>query len=260
MFRQHLSRSRLASRLGARSLGHLETLAQRGQGKGWGASTVHEETAALRTLLGAAADGPLLVVDAGANIGNWTHAALREFPQAQIHALEPSAAAAGKLSAKVGGDPRVSTHQIALSDHDGEAVLYANQPGSPISSLTKRRLVGVNYDHEEKVPVRTLASWAASAGIDRLDVLKLDVEGHELDALRGAGWTLDSVKVVQFEFGGCNIDTRTYFQDFWYFFANADFRLYRLGPGGLNPVDRYSEGDEVFITTNFFGLARRNDG
>jgi FkbM family methyltransferase len=259
MIRERLSLSRLASYLGSRSLQQLEARAQRAQGKGWGAETVEEETAAIRDLLGVS-PGPLLIVDAGANVGSWTQAALRTFPQARVHAFEPSAVAGGQLTATVGRDPRVTIHRMALSDHDGEALLYANEPGSPIGSLTKRRLVGAEFRHEEMVPVRSLASWARSMALDRIDVLKLDVEGHELDALRGAGALLRDMRVVQFEFGGCNIDTRTFFQDFWYLFADAGFQLYRLGPGGLNPVHRYSESDEVFTTTNYFGLCRRNVG
>ena len=57
---------------------------------------------------------------------------------------------------------------------------------------------------------------------------------------------------MQFEFGGCNIDSWTHFQDFYYFFRDAGFRLYRLGPKGLDLIERYSELDEAFTTTNYF--------
>lgn len=53
------------------------------------------------------------------------------------------------------------------------------------------------------------------------------VEGHELDVLAGAEEALKSVQLVQFEFGGCNIDTRTYFQDFFYFFQQHGFAIHR---------------------------------
>jgi hypothetical protein len=87
-------------------------------------------------------------------------------------------------------------------------------------------------NHEETVRLRTLESWSLSSGINDIDVLKLDVEGHEMDVLRGAGETLRRVRVIQWEFGGCNIDTRTYFQDFWYFLTEAGFKISRLGPRG----------------------------
>ena len=50
-----------------------------------------------------------------------------------------------------------------------------------------------------------------------IDFFKIDVEGHEMDVLKGIGDKISNIKLIQFEFGGCNIDTRCFFQDFWYF-------------------------------------------
>lgn len=246
--------TRWASYLGTGRLGELEALAQRAQGKGWGAGSVVNEAAAVRQLLGDAADGPLVVLDVGANVGAWTLQALRVLPGAHIHSFEPSAHAHAALSAAVIGEPRVSVHQVALGASDGDAVLYADVPGSGLASLTRRRLdhFGLELSHEEPVPLRTLESWSLSSGVNDADVLKLDVEGHEMDVLRGTGEILRRVRVIQWEFGGCNIDTRTYFQDFWYLLTEAGFKISRLGPAGLSAVPRYSEREEMFATTNYF--------
>ena len=66
------------------------------QGKGWGYSTVVQEAAAVRALLGPAAGHPLVVVDGGANLGSWTYHVLRALPAASIHAVEPSVSAFAK--------------------------------------------------------------------------------------------------------------------------------------------------------------------
>jgi FkbM family methyltransferase len=241
---------RLLARLGPHRLGKLERQAQLAQGKNWGSATASQEVIVIRELLGAAADGPLEVLDVGA----WTREALRALPQARIHAFEPSEAAFGALSSAFGADARVTLHRFARSDSDGLATLCANDPGSGIGSLTMRRLdhIGVEMSHQEMIATRTLESWADEAGLGTSDVLKLDVEGHELDVLRGAGRMLDGVRVLQFEFGGCNIDTRTYYQDFWYLLTDAGFRLHRLGPTGLRAIPEYSEYEETFVTTNYF--------
>lgn len=89
------------------------------------------------------------------------------------------------------------------------------------------------------------------------NLIKLDVEGHELDVLSGGKEILGKVEVVQFEFGGCNIDTKTYFQDFWYFFQALDFALFRVTPFGVRLIENYSEEDEYFRTTNFLAVSRR---
>ena len=81
------------------------------------------------------------------------------------------------------------------------------------------------------------------------------MEGHELDVLNGFGDLIYKTKLIQFEFGGCNIDTRTYFQDFWYFFNEKAFMIYRISPRGLIPIKDYNESDEYFFgSTNFIAL------
>lgn len=84
--------------------------------------------------------------------------------------------------------------------------------------------------------------------------MKLDIEGYELQALESFGSALAVTKVIQFEFGGCNIDTKTYFQDFWYFFKEHQFDLYRITPFGLQPLNKYTEMDECFRTTDYVAV------
>ena len=83
----------------------------------------------------------------------------------------------------------------------------------------------------------------------------MDVEGHELDVLRGAARHLDDRKIgaILFEFGGCNIDTRSYLRDYFNFFKKyGPNRMFRITPSGyLSPLDSYREIDEQFRTTNF---------
>ena len=87
-----------------------------------------------------------------------------------------------------------------------------------------------------------------------LDYVKIDVEGHELDVLEGFGDLIKNVRLIQFEFGGCNIDTRTFFQDFWYYFTEKDFLIFRVTPRGPLLIKNYTEKDEFFLTTNYIAL------
>jgi hypothetical protein len=82
----------------------------------------------------------------------------------------------------------------------------------------------------------------------------MDIEGNELSALRGFGKALQVTKVLQFEFGGCNIDTRTFFQDFWYFFKENNFDIYRITPFGSDPILQYTELDECFTIANYIAV------
>lgn len=87
-----------------------------------------------------------------------------------------------------------------------------------------------------------------------IDYVKIDVEGHELDVLEGFGELINKIKLIQFEFGGCNIDTRTFFQDFWYFFQEKEFLLYRISPRGCRQIKFYTPREENFITSNYIAV------
>jgi FkbM family methyltransferase len=238
------------------TLARLESAAQQGQGKGWGATTVEHEVQAVLALTRRGA-GPLVAFDVGANVGDWTAELVRREPGARIVAFEPGADAYARLSGRCGGMATVTVVNKAVGCEPGMATLWSDSPGSGLASLDRRRLdhFGIDFSHSEPVEVVTLDSWAALAGVTP-SVLKLDVEGREMDVLRGATELLGAVDLVQFEFGGCNIDSRTFFQDFWYFFTERGFTISRLGPHGLTDLDRYRETDEFFQTTNYFACRR----
>jgi hypothetical protein len=69
---------------------------------------------------------------------------------------------------------------------------------------------------------------------------------------------LAELKIVQFEFGGSNIDTRTFFQDYWYLFTDLNFAIFRISPKGLIRINAYAETDETFSTTNYIAIKNEN--
>ncbi len=64
------------------------------------------------------------------------------------------------------------------------------------------------------------------------------------------------IRFIQFEFGPCNIDSRTYFRDF-YDLLNENYSLYRIAANGLRAITRYTTDCEVFATSNFLAELRR---
>jgi hypothetical protein len=106
----------------------------------------------------------------------------------------------------------------------------------------------------EPVPITTVDAVVAERNIPKIDLLKIDVEGHELAVLAGAATTLKRrlIRLVQFEFGGCNLDTRTTLQDFFYFFKDYGFAIALIQPSGrCQPIERYDEFYEQYRTTNY---------
>ena len=113
----------------------------------------------------------------------------------------------------------------------------------------------IDFDVREQITtVRFEDYWTEYLNKRPLDLVKIDIEGHELAALRGFGKAIYSTSVVQFEVGGCNIDTKTFFQDFWYYFKDHNFSMHRITPLGLESITSYKEIDECFSTTNYLAI------
>jgi len=236
------------------------------QGKGIGGeSTRNEVYSALKfyaphkkNVTATLALDPLIVFDVGANIGNYTKEVLKQHPSCVIYAFEPSISAGNKFIEDYTIEMNVNFEAFGFSNEITSKTLYSDYPGSPISSLTKRNLkhFGVELIHEEKVKMETIDNYCE---VNRIipNLLKIDVEGHELDVLMGSLSVIDKISIIQFEFGGCNIDTRTFFQDFWYFFKQHDFRIYRVTKNEPLLISKYVESDEYFSTTNYIAVNNR---
>ena len=82
--------------------------------------------------------------------------------------------------------------------------------------------------------------------------MKNNKNRKKLKALNGAAQMINSkqIDVIQFEFGGCNIDSRTYFQDFYYLLKD-NYKIYRILKDGLYQINQYKEIYEAFTTTNY---------
>ena len=222
------------------------------QGIGTGAELGSRElTAIFRSV---ASGDKSVVFDAGAHTGQFLNEALaRTGAKCAMHAFEPGGAAFQELSKTFGNNRRVHLNRCALAAIAGTGRLFYDEPGSQLASLTHRPRFGANAQCED-VCLLTLDDYCETNAISRIDLLKLDVEGHELGVLQGAEQLLDrqAIKGIVFEFGGCNIDSRIFFRDIYEFLRSKGMKISRLSPGGaLHQIDRYGEFLERFHTTNY---------
>jgi len=227
------------------------------RGQGYGTETIAAEVACLSRFL---PQPPRLAVDIGGNVGDYTAALRARWAGLPVHVFEPSATNITKLLARYEGQAEVRINPHAVSDFDGHATLHADVSGSGMGSLSHRDLRnrGLSFDAAEPVQVlRFERYWREVLQACPVDLVKLDIEGHELAAVRGFGDALAAVRVMQFEFGGCNIDTRTFWKDFHGLLTGAGFALYRITPLGPEPLARYDEHDEFYSTTNFIAVNNR---
>lgn len=204
----------------------------------------------------------ITVFDVGANIGDFTAAALHALgPNVLVHAFEPAHEVFATFSQRFAGNKHVIPNNAALGHVSEERPLFSVGRDDGLSSLVQRRLEnGETAQFQETVNVLPLTDYCASAGIDRINLLKIDVEGLELEVLRGAKSLFENGKIdiCSFEFGGCNLDSRTYLRDFFEFFRGYDMRIFRITPAAtIVELPRYHEQLERFTTTNYVATSRQ---
>jgi FkbM family methyltransferase len=131
-----------------------------------------------------------VVVDAGANCGIYTVAAARLVgPSGRVLSFEPGMESYSVLQKNIEMNrfQNVRAYRVALSDQDGSARLYHDQRGPASFSLGNPNDEESRY---EDVPTRTLSAVLEEEAVDRVALIKLDVEGAEELILRGMKKTL----------------------------------------------------------------------
>ena len=232
----------------------LRRLISQAEGRGYD-SGLSNEVRLLSRLLDSFKIASPVIYDVGANIGDWSLLVSEKHPTAVVYSFEPSRNTFVELQKRTENNASINCFNLGFSDSKSESTLFFDEQLSGMASLSRRELLesGKSFHLSEKVNLEVIDEWTKEMNLT-VDLLKIDVEGHELDVLKGSIETLKYIKVVQFEFGGTDIDSRHFFRDFWKFFHNKPFLIYRLTPRGLIPVTDYSEHDEVFSFTTYFAV------
>lgn len=144
-------------------------------------------------------------MDVGANDGLYA-ASLRDAGyHGRIISFEPQSAEYARLAARAADDPAWETRNVALSAAQGSAVLHLAGNSSSSSLLEMGDLHAATapesrYVGEEVVPIARLDSAIPDTALrEERGYLKIDVQGSELDVLRGAGDLLDRIDAVEVE-------------------------------------------------------------
>jgi len=200
--------------------------------------------------------GPRVLLDAGANVGGWSLAAAARCPGAEVHAFEIAPPTFERLVANTSRVPAIRCVMSGLSDAEGTVRIryYDALPELTTSS---------NYPHplaysEIEAGVITGDAYAARNGIERIDFLKIDVEGMEEQVLKGfqGMFGRQAIDVVQFEYGRVSILNRFLLRDFYAFFNDRGYVVGKIFPNYVD-IRPYDLGDEDFLGPNY--LACRKD-
>jgi FkbM family methyltransferase len=146
------------------------------------------------------APGADLVMDIGANTGLYSLLTSAKAPGARVFAFEPHPPTAARLRRNIGlnGAGRVEVIESAVGDREGQITLYVPEDDRIclVSSVDRafaeswRSILRSGPFKACTLPQTTIDAFVASRELGRVDLIKVDVESHELAVLRGAEQTL----------------------------------------------------------------------
>jgi FkbM family methyltransferase len=214
----------------------------------------------LELLETARALGIRTIYDIGANIGTWTLLAKAVIPEATVEAFEPMAKHCSAFDKNLNGVAGVRLHPLALGPKDGLAALRVTDFSDASSFLPLAPAGGTEFGIQEieqvRVEVRGLDDYRAETELLFPDLIKLDVQGYELEVLKGAKESLRETKalVVEVSFTEYN-EGQCLFHDIVGFLA--PFGLFVAVLGDHTPTGRMlTQTDVLFLRNSLLNPSR----
>jgi FkbM family methyltransferase len=203
-------------------------------------------------------DDRIILFDVGANRGQYlTMASGIGEERLHVFCFEPQFSAFSRLKEVSSRFRKVIIENIGFGEQAATVTLYKNSESSEMASVYPANYTqyNVQLNIREEITLDTLDNYCHTHKIDRINFLKMDVEGHEVAVLKGAKRMIGSGKIdfIQFEFGLAAIESRTFLKDF--FSILPDYIIYRILPNGLARIE-YSEYAELFLTTNYLAVLK----
>lgn len=197
------------------------------------------------------------IFDVGANEGRYAETVSNLYPQSKIYAFEPHPDTYMRLAAR--NLSNVQVEQAALGKSNGKCTLFerSDDPnGSEMASLYESVITdfhgvdSIGFD----VNMKTVDSLVEEHTIDTIGLLKIDVEGSELDVVQGARESIKKgkIKCIQYEFNHPNIESRVFMKDFRR--ELGDYVLFRLLEKGATELIDHPIFQEIFGYQNIVAV------
>lgn len=197
-----------------------------------------------------------VVLDVGGHVGEWSGQVLRTHPnfQGSIFVFEPLSIEA--LEKRFTGNPAIKIFHQGMYQVPCIMPLHIPLNLSCLSSVYPRkcyaRLTG-RVDTKQ-VKMNSVDNFLAEEKtVDKIDFLKIDTEGAELDVLKGATKALKDhkIKTVQFEYGGTYPDAKTTLKQVFQFLTDFGYHVFRITEKGVIPMLQWQDQYENYQYSNY---------
>ena len=203
-----------------------------------------------------------VIIDGGAHRGGSVEAFSRYVPQAKFHCFEPDPLLAKDLTATFSGKPNVRVVMAALGESKGNASFNINvsRPTNsllpPGEALQSDLQLLCKLVEQVEVSILTIDDYCQEQALERVDIIKLDLQGYDYKALLGAQTTLRGTRVVLIEvlfveiYKGCNL-----FPDVLRLMGGLGYTLYTLCGLHYGSHDELLWADAIFVNGEAHGRA-----
>ncbi len=196
------------------------------------------------------------IFDVGANIGDYTRNLVHTFQKhdVEIFSFEPSHRTFCILQDNIKSDS-VKAINLGLGSRQENLKIYHTSLGSNYASMYERE----DSEESEDIMITTLDFFCNERNIEKIDFLKIDIEGNEYNCLLGANNLLKNKRIdyIQFEFGVSSIYARTFFKDIYDLLDQNGYYIYRLLKDGFQHISKYHHSQEIFATTVYVASAAK---
>jgi FkbM family methyltransferase len=218
------------------------------------------EARVIEIIARARADEPLFVIDVGANRGDWAKTVLARRPDAVIYCFEIVPAMVTVLRDALARHPTAHVCAHGLSSTAQDVEVFWNRASDHTSSI-----VPTHWDRSVLASDVAIVTGRVETGdeitkrlaIPRIDLLKIDVEGHEIEVLSGFATVLASAilqpKVIQFEYGVTWLPGRHNLLEAYGLLEPFGYAIGRLYPDGVD-FKPYTFADDHFRMGNYIAV------
>lgn len=203
-----------------------------------------------------------VILDVGANVGSMAFRFATVALKGHVYAFEPTDYAYAKLLKNISLNPRFASRitpvQCFLADQNSrnhEMKAYASWKVDG-SASNIHPLHGGAIKPADSVPAVTLDHFCMESVVQRVDLIKIDTDGHEYKVLKGACKTIKKyLPYVVFEMGGYVLDEQQVeFEQFYDYFKNVRYRLFNAKNGRQITLQNFSNQIPLKATTDIIAI------
>lgn len=207
-----------------------------------------------------------IIFDVGANQGEWSQYVLKNCQPKEIHLFEPVLPIYYQLLSQIEiplNGAKIIPNPLALGQRETCKTFYFYTDFPAWSTFYRRHDIEKQYHLKppQELPVftTTLDAYCSRLGLQRIDFLKIDVEGGELDVLFGAEELLRRGKIdyLQFEYGGTYLDANVTLKQVFDYLRKFRYEIFKISPEGLAYQPQFRPELENYQYSNFLAINER---